>query len=129
MHPKDAFDLLTAYMAAHPNKTSAEVLNLTPADLFKWVMGEEPQEPEPSKPVPSDEDDDWNRAAQKPQEPQETPSDQITAWRFEQLQKAGYDVTAARMLASEPWHKVDLHTACWLVEQGCPQDLALRILS
>jgi hypothetical protein len=42
------------------------------------------------------------------------------------LQRAGYGPDAAAELASR--HDVDLHHAIDLVEQGCPEDIALRIL-
>ena len=42
------------------------------------------------------------------------------------LERAGYEPRAAGRLAVR--HDVDLHTAIDLLERGCPQDLALKIL-
>jgi hypothetical protein len=56
----------------------------------------------------------------------ETELERIERWRGEMLQRAGYGPDAAAELASR--HDVDLHRAIDLVEQGCPEDIALRIL-
>ncbi len=50
----------------------------------------------------------------------------VEAWRAEQLEMAGYGAEAATELAMR--HDVDLHVAIGLVAQGCPADLALKIL-
>lgn len=50
----------------------------------------------------------------------------VRLWRIEQLERAGYDLDAAVRLAERP--DIDLHHARELLEQGCPQELALRIL-
>jgi len=50
----------------------------------------------------------------------------VQAWRAEQLELAGYGVTAACELATR--QDVDLHVAVRLLLQGCPADLALKIL-
>jgi hypothetical protein len=50
----------------------------------------------------------------------------IDAWRREQLEVAGYPADAAAALASR--HDVDLHRAIDLLADGCPPDVALRIL-
>jgi hypothetical protein len=50
----------------------------------------------------------------------------ILYWRFEQLVAAGYAHEQAIDLSAEPG--VDLHEAIRLVEQGCPPELAFRIL-
>ena len=50
----------------------------------------------------------------------------VKAWRAEQLEMAGYGAQAAAQLAMRP--DVDLHGACGLLRQGCPPELALKIL-
>lgn len=50
----------------------------------------------------------------------------VLIWRFEQLRGAGYDEAAASDLAARG--DIDLHAARKLLEQGCSQRLALRIL-
>ena len=50
----------------------------------------------------------------------------VEAWRAEQLEMAGYGPQDAAELAMR--HDVDLHGACALLRQGCPLDLALKIL-
>ena len=52
--------------------------------------------------------------------------ERIERWRAEELERAGYEPRAAGRLAVR--HEVDLHTATDLLERGCPQDLALKIL-
>lgn len=55
------------------------------------------------------------------------PEDELVAhWRLEQLQRAGYDETAALVLADLV--HIDLHVAIDLIRNGCPSDTALRIL-
>jgi hypothetical protein len=56
----------------------------------------------------------------------QTEDERVAHWRLEQLQRAGYDETAALVLADLA--HVDLHLAIDLVENGCPADTALRIL-
>jgi hypothetical protein len=56
----------------------------------------------------------------------ETEDERVARWRLEQLTRAGYEETAALMLADLV--DVDLHLAVDLVRQGCPSDTALRIL-
>jgi hypothetical protein len=56
----------------------------------------------------------------------ETESQKVARWRAEALEKVGYDPASALELAVRP--EVDLHRAIGLVEQGCPPELALRIL-
>jgi hypothetical protein len=56
----------------------------------------------------------------------QTEDERVAHWRLEQLQRAGYDETAALVLADLV--HVDLHLAIDLVENGCPADTALRIL-
>jgi hypothetical protein len=50
----------------------------------------------------------------------------VEAWRAEQLEMAGYGAQAAAELAMR--HDVDLHVAVELLGQGCPAELALKIL-
>jgi hypothetical protein len=50
----------------------------------------------------------------------------VEAWRAEQLETAGYGAQDAAELAMR--QDVDLHVAVGLLSQGCPADLALRIL-
>ena len=57
---------------------------------------------------------------------QETEDERVARWRLDQLVRAGYDETAALVLADLV--HVDLHLAVDLVSQGCPSDTALRIL-
>ena len=56
----------------------------------------------------------------------ETELERIERWRLEMLERAGYSRDAAEELASR--HDVDLHAAIDLVEHGCAEDVALRIL-
>jgi hypothetical protein len=56
----------------------------------------------------------------------ETEIERIEAWRAEELQRAGYDASAAEKLAVR--HDVDLHVAADLLRRGCPPELALEIL-
>jgi hypothetical protein len=54
-------------------------------------------------------------------EPQE-----IVAWRFEALLRAGYSADGAARLAVT--REVDLHIALELLAHGCPESTAVRIL-
>ena len=56
----------------------------------------------------------------------QTEAERIARWRLEQLVHAGFDETAAVLLAAES--HVDLHLASDLLRRGCPADTALRIL-
>jgi hypothetical protein len=55
-----------------------------------------------------------------------TELDKIERWRTEELVRAGYGTHAAERLAAR--HDIDLHLAVGLLEQGCPPELALKIL-
>jgi hypothetical protein len=55
-----------------------------------------------------------------------TDDTQVIDWRIEALERAGYDEIAAIELALRT--DVDLHRAASIVRQGCPVDIALRIL-
>jgi hypothetical protein len=52
--------------------------------------------------------------------------DRVERWRQDELERAGFAPPDAAELASRA--DVDLHGAVALLEQGCPQDLALKIL-
>lgn len=52
--------------------------------------------------------------------------DEVERWRFDSLERAGYDPESATVLALS--HDVDLHRAVELLRRGCPVDLALQIL-
>ncbi len=56
----------------------------------------------------------------------ETESDRVERWRAEALERAGYDIPTAAVLAIRT--DVDLHLAIELVEHGCTPELAMRIL-
>ena len=56
----------------------------------------------------------------------QTEDERVASWRYEQLLRAGYDETAALVLADLV--HVDLHLAVDLVRRGCASDTALRIL-
>ena len=57
----------------------------------------------------------------------ETETERVERWRAEALEHAGYDAAAALELAGRP--DVDLHRAIELVENGCPPELAVQILT
>ena len=57
----------------------------------------------------------------------ETEQERIERWRAEELERAGYESTAASLLASRP--DVDLHYAIDLLRNGCAPELALQICS
>ena len=50
----------------------------------------------------------------------------VVTWRAEQLELAGYGAGAAAELAGRV--DVDLHVATRLLADGCPAELALKIL-
>jgi hypothetical protein len=60
------------------------------------------------------------------QEHVETENERVSRWRAEELERAGYDLSAAAVLAASSG--VDLHLAVELLERGCPQDVAMQIL-
>jgi hypothetical protein len=56
-----------------------------------------------------------------------TEGDRVQAWRLEELERAGFPSELARELAAR--FDIDLHGAVALVtEQGCPPEMAARIL-
>lgn len=52
--------------------------------------------------------------------------DDVAAWRYECLLKAGATDCEAEILALAP--RVDLHEAVTLLERGCPSSTVARIL-
>ena len=52
--------------------------------------------------------------------------DRVEQWRVFSLERAGYDVESAAVLAAS--QDVDLHRAVSLLERGCSVTLALQIL-
>ena len=56
----------------------------------------------------------------------EAEAERVLGWRVEELERAGYDPIAALKLAERP--DVDLHLAIGLLQQGCPELVALDIL-
>jgi hypothetical protein len=56
----------------------------------------------------------------------ESEIERVERWRIEELMRAGYDPLAAAQIA--PRSNIDLHQAIGLLAQGCPVDLAIRIL-
>lgn len=57
---------------------------------------------------------------------EDTELEKIERWRAEELERAGYGTRAAGRLAAR--HDIDLHRAVGLLDQGCPPELALKIL-
>jgi hypothetical protein len=57
---------------------------------------------------------------------EETELERVERWRAEELERAGYELSAAAVLAASPG--VDLHLAVELLERGCSQDTAMQIL-
>jgi hypothetical protein len=57
---------------------------------------------------------------------EDTEIERIEQWRVEELERAGYPVRAAAVLAAR--HDVDLHLAVDLLRQGCPAEVAVQIL-
>ena len=55
-----------------------------------------------------------------------TEEEQILNWRFESLQRVGFDPELAFEIAAR--RAVDLHDALGLVARGCPPPTAARIL-
>jgi hypothetical protein len=57
---------------------------------------------------------------------QETEQERIERWRAEELERAGFEPSAASLLATRA--DVDLHYAIDLLRNGCEPELALQIL-
>ena len=56
----------------------------------------------------------------------ETENERVERWRTEVLERVGYDLVSAHAIASRT--DIDLHRAIKLIEEGCPPEVALRIL-
>jgi hypothetical protein len=52
---------------------------------------------------------------------------EVNRWRREQLVLSGFSLPLAARVAGDPGY--DLHQLIQLVEQGCPPELAVRILA
>ncbi len=65
-------------------------------------------------------------AATELRELEETELERVERWRAEELERAGYDLSAAAVLAASSG--VDLHFAIDLLQRGCSQDVAMQIL-
>jgi hypothetical protein len=57
----------------------------------------------------------------------ESQSRLVVAWRYEELKRAGYGEREAMELALR--RDVDLHVALRLLRNGCPVEIAVRILT
>ena len=57
----------------------------------------------------------------------ETETERVERWRAQALEHAGYDAVTALVLAARP--DVDLHRAIELLENGCPPEVAVQILT
>jgi hypothetical protein len=57
---------------------------------------------------------------------EETELERVERWRAEELERAGYELSAAAVLAASS--QVDLHRAIELLDAGCSEELALQIL-
>ena len=53
-------------------------------------------------------------------------AERVVTWRREELERAGYDRSAAGKIAERM--DIDLHFAVDLLRQGCPPETALSIL-
>ncbi len=60
------------------------------------------------------------------QRPRTSEEERVLNWRFDVFELAGYNPVAALALANSP--DVDLHVAVGLLNKGCPENTALRIL-
>ena len=58
--------------------------------------------------------------------PIETETQRVERWRAQELERAGYTADAAAQLATRS--DVDLHYAVDLLKQGCPPEVAVKIL-
>ena len=54
-------------------------------------------------------------------------ADEVVIWRREKLAHSGLPLSLAARLARDS--RYDLHALIELLEQGCPPDLAIRILA
>jgi hypothetical protein len=58
--------------------------------------------------------------------PVDSELERVEEWRAEELERAGYPIRDAAVLAAR--HDIDLHFAVDLIRQGCPIQVALQIL-
>jgi hypothetical protein len=58
--------------------------------------------------------------------PRVNEDEQVLSWRFDVLDRAGFEPVAALALATTA--HVDVHAAVELLARGCPRETALRIL-
>lgn len=56
----------------------------------------------------------------------DTAGEQVREWRISELERAGWKLDDAQVLAGRM--DIDLHLALRLLRDGCPRDTALRIL-
>ena len=63
----------------------------------------------------------------RPQTTKDRGADEVVIWRREKLAKSGLPLSLAARLAQDS--RYDLHGLIELLEQGCPPDLAIRILA
>jgi hypothetical protein len=59
------------------------------------------------------------------QRPRVSETERVLDWRFDALERAGFNPVAALVLAESG---VDHHVAANLLANGCPHETALRIL-
>ena len=55
------------------------------------------------------------------------PDATVISWRRDRLVEAGFPLSLASQVARDP--RFDLHVLIGLLEQGCPPQLAVRILA
>ncbi len=55
-----------------------------------------------------------------------TEIERVERWRQEELERGGYPRDVAREIARR--HEIDLHAAVEMLAQGCPPELAAKIL-
>jgi hypothetical protein len=73
-------------------------------------------------------EDQYESIMSATQTPAPPPSElaRVVDWRLRELMRAGYGEEGARSLADQV--EIDLHRATDLLRDGCPEDVALRIL-
>ncbi len=52
--------------------------------------------------------------------------ERVERWRQDELERAGYPRDVAREIARK--HEIDLHAAAQMLVNGCPPELAAKIL-
>ncbi len=55
------------------------------------------------------------------------PDLRVLAWRLYSLERGGFSVTPATIIAKD--HRIDTHLAIRMKDQGCPEELVAEILS